>query len=236
MQENNLIVVHDTSPALVKEYSGGYQLSLYNGHSFKLKRGIDFGKPTEKIKKPILYKAGAETIRWEYGVFDRYEILSAIEDVENGFFMYRFKCSLVKFIDGNEIVVSEGYGSANTRESNVGAASGFDVANTKLKIAEKRALLDAVIKMARLSSIFTMDMENDDFMNGAQTITAEKADDFITPAQRKRLFALAAMDGMSSEQTRDWIKAQGFASTKDIKIKSYDELCNKLQTINNLGG
>ena len=194
-----------------------------------MKRGVDFGKPNDKLKKPILYKAGAEIIRWSYGVFDRYELMDHIEDIETGFFMYQFKCLLVKIVDGQEFAVAEGYGSANTRESNVGNASGFDVANTKLKIAEKRALMDAVIKMARLSGIFTQDMENDDFMAQAESITKSGPDSAITPKQRKRIFAMAASAGMSTEQCRNWLKGKGFVSTKDIKQKDYDGLCDELE-------
>lgn len=230
--ENNsqlAIVEGRNLPAEVKEYRGNYELSLFNGASFTLKRDVDFGKPNSKLKKPILYKAGAETIRWNYGVFDRYEIMNRVEDFEHGFFMYQFKCSLVKIIDGQEFVVSEGYGSANTREANVGTASGFDVANTKLKIAEKRSLLDAVIKMARLSNIFTQDMENDDFMEGAKTITKSQPEDDITSKQRQRIFAIAAGVGMTTEQCRNWLKAKGFASTKEIKQKDYENICEALE-------
>jgi hypothetical protein len=229
---NDLVVVYDTSPAMVQAFRGNYNLTIWDGRKFQLERDVDFGKPNAKIKQPILYKAGAEKVRWEYGVFDRYALVNSIQDVENGFFMYTFKCELVKVLpDGKEVVVSEGYGSANTRESNVGAASGFDVANSKLKIAEKRAMVDAVIKMARLSSIFTQDMENDDFMGQAGAIMNEKGTDPITPKQRQRIFAIAANAGMNTEQCRNWLKANGFASTKDIKQDDYDGLCEKLKGV-----
>lgn len=228
---NELVIVNETSRAIVKESRGNYTLTLWNGQDFQLKRGVDFGKPNEKLKQPILYKAGAENIRWQYGVFDRYTVIEKIQDVENGFFMYVFKCELVKYLDGKEVVVSEGYGSANTRESNVGNASGFDVANTKLKIAEKRAMVDAVIKMACLSSIFTQDMENDDFMNQSTTVTTAKEEDTITSKQRQRIFALGADKGMTTEQIRNYLKSAGFASTKDIKQKDYESICNNLQEV-----
>lgn len=227
-QEQGLVVVNGVSPALVKEYRGDYILSIAGGREIQLKRDSDFGKPTEKLKKPILYKGGAEKILWDYGVIDKYEIQHCIEDFESGFFFYRIKCSLIKIIDGVEFVVKEGFGSANTRESNVGTASGFDVANTKLKIAEKRAMVDAVIKLARLSSIFTQDIENDDFMQGATNLTGDAPESNITSKQRQRIFALANAKGLSTEQTRVWLKAQGFASTKDIKQKDYDKLCEQI--------
>lgn len=231
MESNNQLAIMEgrSLPAEVKEFRGNYELSLFNGASFTLKRDVDFGKPNAKLKKPILYKAGAETIRWNYGVFDRYELMHRIEDVDNGFFMYQFKCSLVKILDGQEFVVSEGYGSANTREANVGNASGFDVANTKLKIAEKRSLLDAVIKMARLSNIFTQDMENDEFMDAAKAMTKAQPEDGITAKQRQRIFAIASSVGMTTEQCRNWLKAKGFVSTKEIKQKDYDSICEMLE-------
>ena len=231
MESNNQLAIMEgrSLPAEVKEFRGNYELSLFNGASFTLKRDVDFGKPNAKLKKPILYKAGAETIRWNYGVFDRYELMHRIEDVDNGFFMYQFKCSLVKILDGQEFVVSEGYGSANTREANVGNASGFDVANTKLKIAEKRSLLDAVIKMARLSNIFTQDMENDEFMDAAKAMTKAQPEDSITAKQRQRIFAIASSAGMTTEQCRNWLKAKGFVSTKEIRQKDYDSICEMLE-------
>ena len=36
---------------------------------------------------------------------------------------------------------------------------------------------------------------------------------------------------MTQEQAKTWLTAQGFASTKDIKQKDYDALCNLLETM-----
>ena len=226
----DLVVVNGLSPAVVRDGQGIYELTLWAGHQTGRFRDEDFGKPNAKLKKPILYKGGAEKILWDYGVIDRYELMEHDENPETGYFFYRFKCSLVK-VDpesGKEFVIKEGYGSANTRESNTGAASGFDVANTKLKIAEKRSMVDAVLKLARLSSIFTQDIENDDFMANADTMIAATPESEISAKQRKLLFAKAADAGMSSEQAKQFFRAEGFASTKDIKQKDFDALCDKL--------
>lgn len=223
--------VHNVSYALVSKKSDNYVLTVTDGRQCTLQRDVDFGRPTPKIKKPILYKAGAEKVLWEYGVIDRYELMHSIEDYENGFFMYRFKCSLIAVNNqtGEEVVIKEGYGSANTREASTGGQSGFDGANSRLKMAEKRAMVDAVIKLARLSALFTQDIENEDFMEAGTAMINAKETDFITAKQRQRLFAIGANAGLSTEQVKNVIKAQGFGSTKEIKQSEYDALCTAIQ-------
>ena len=207
-----------------------------------LERNKDFGNPVTKngknaFNQPILFKGGAEKIIKAYKVFPHYELESSIEDVENGFFFYRFRCVLSAYnpASGEMVVVQEGVGSANSRESKGGSASGFDLANSVLKNARKRSMVDAAISLAGLSGIFTQDIENENFMNGANEITQAKDDDTITAKQRQRIFAIAAAHGMTTEQTRTWLKAEGYATTKDIKQKDYDSICEKLEGINNAG-
>ena len=235
-----LMIISAQLPATVKQVRGNYQLSIPNGNLATLERNIDFGNPVTKSGKnafpqPILFKGGAERIIKEYKVFPHYELETSIEDIETGFFMYRFRCDLRAYnpANGELIVVQEGVGSANTRESKTGNQSGFDGANSALKNARKRSMVDAAISLAGLSSIFTQDIENESYMNGATEITSAKDDDPITAKQRQRIFAVASAHGMTTEQTRVWLKAEGFASTKDILQKNYDELCTKLEEVNN---
>ena len=92
-------------------------------------------------------------------------------------------------------------------------------------------MVDAAISLAALSSIFTQDLENETFMQGANEITKLGPDDAITTKQRRRIFAIADQHGMTQEQTKTWLTAQGFASTKDIKQRDYDHLCDMLETM-----
>jgi len=223
--------------ALVEQSRGNYIITPPNGTAVDLKRNTHFGNPVnEKTGKPvfpqpILYKGGAEQVIKAYHVQEHYECEQAIEDPENGFFFYRFKCTLCAFnsATGTQMPVTEGVGSANTRESKTGNQSGFDGANSALKKAKKRAMVDAAISLAGLSSIFTQDLENDAFMKGADEITKLGPDDAITTKQRRRIFAIADQHGMTQEQAKTWLTAQGFASTKDIKQKDYDALCSALE-------
>lgn len=235
-----LVVINAQLPAEVKQVRGNYQLAIPNGGKTNLERNVDFGNPVTKSGKqaftqPILFKGGAEKIIKDYKVFPHYELEASIEDYENGFFFYRFRCDLKAFnpATGEMIVVQEGVGSSNTRESKTGNQSGFDGANSALKNARKRSMVDAAISLAGLSGIFTQDMENTAFMEGANEITTAKDDDAITAKQRQRIFAIANQNGMTTEQTKVWLKANGFASTKDILQKDYDSICEKLGGLNN---
>jgi len=236
MSENTLAIIGQVLPATVAQKRGNYELSLPSGEKRVLERNVDFGNPVTKDGKtafpqPILYKGGAEKIVHDYHVLPRYEIMNAVENEEIGYFFYRFKCALVVYDQAadREIVVQEGYGSSNSRETKGGNASGFNLANSVLKNARKRSMVDAAISLAGLSSIFTQDLENESFMATAVDMATAKDTDPISKNQRQRVFAIAARKGMTTEQTRIWLKAEGFASVKDILLKDYDPLCEKLE-------
>ena len=232
---NELMVMAPLESASITSKRGNYEITTPSGIARELRRDVDFGSPKKAngepvFPKPILYKSGAEKIIRDFKLLDRYIVESATEDAENGFFAYRVKCSLVAYnpATGQEIVYCEGLGCANTRESKTGNQSGFDGANSALKKAKKRAMVDAAISLAGLSSMFTADLENDAFMKGADEITKLGPDDAITTKQRRRIFAIADQHGMTQEQAKTWLTAEGFASTKDIKQKDYDHLCDLL--------
>ena len=88
------------------------------------------------------------------------------------------------------------------------------------------ALSMAVLAISGLSTAFTQDMENEDFMNGANDIAATQDENApINSKQVRRIFALAADQGMSANEVKNKIVAAGFASTKDIKQKDYEAVC-----------
>lgn len=136
--------------------------------------------------KPTLLKPGAEKICMLFGLTPRYEFLHSIEDYTNNFFSYSFKCVLLK----NEKNVAEGVGSCNSKEKryryllvnslpdNYNGESEkvqdkygnvkyrienveiYNYINTILKMAKKRAFVDAILQVSSLSEIFTQDLED----------------------------------------------------------------------------
>ncbi len=118
--------------------------------------GIDFGI-IPNCKKPTLLKSGAEKILNYLGLIARTEVTNRVEDYNVGFFSYETK---VYLIDYNGVVKGEGIGITNTREGKYAKTNGYAVHNTVLKMAKKRALVDAALNVGNLSARFTQDVED----------------------------------------------------------------------------
>jgi len=136
-----------------------------------LKPGEDYGtiKYTKNGKemetKPFLYKSGAEKIAYALGLRILVDIVDKVVD-ENEI-AYTIKCRLFR---NDDVVVSEGFGVASTSEykfwkqvnESMKAGMPKDVAmrsisNTILKMAEKRAVVDAALHIFALSGFFSQD-------------------------------------------------------------------------------
>lgn len=118
--------------------------------------GVDYGI-IPNCKKPSLLKSGAEKILNYLGLIARTEVTNRVEDYNVGFFSYEAK---VYLIDYNGVVKGEGIGITNTREGKYAKTNGYAVQNTVLKMAKKRALVDAALNVGNLSARFTQDVED----------------------------------------------------------------------------
>ena len=123
----------------------------------QLRPKVDFGI-IPGTDKPTLLKPGAEKILMLLGVTSTYELLERVQDYDQGFFAYTVKCELSK--DG--IIITEGLGHCNSRERKFMSqkVDPYTIANTCLKMAKKRAQVDAVLTLASLSDVFTQDIED----------------------------------------------------------------------------
>ncbi len=168
-----------------------------------LKKGHDFGE-VPGTSKPTLLKPGGEKICMLFGLNPEYEFLKTIEDYDKEFFSYNIRCTLFR----NGQPVAQGVGSCNSKEKKyryinvdkvpenyVGQSEEItdkygrvkykinnsdicSLVNTILKMAKKRAFIDAVLQVASLSEVFTQDVEDmGDFIQQEQdaTLTLEQA-------------------------------------------------------------
>lgn len=235
--EQQQVTIYEPQKAIAIANRGNYLISIGN-RELSLKRGVDFDNPDTRngkkaFNQPILLKAGAEKLAFGFGLCQRYTIESKIEQHdENGmFFYYLVRCDLVKPNEWGETVISNSYGSANTAEKRNGFNSAADAANSTLKMAQKRALVGAALAISGLSDMFTQDIENETFMQNANSIIAEKPESPVTTKQIRRLYAIAAEHGMNRQQAQQKLAALGYTSTKDIKQKDYDDVCKKLANV-----
>ena len=123
------------------------QQAVKPGHDIGIIPGTD---------KPTLLKPGAEKIVMMMGLSSRYEIMDKVEDYDKGFFSYNIRCTLSR----QGLDICEGVGNCNSRESKYVTADPYSIANTILKMAKKRAYVDAALSVASLSDIFTQDLED----------------------------------------------------------------------------
>lgn len=209
-----------------------------------LQKGVDYdvipGTP-----KPSLLKSGAENLLRFYGLGHRVVKTNAIEDWEKGFFFYEFKVTVHRtFDDGREFVISECYGSANSKESRYRNHDPYMLVNTLQKMAIKRALVGAALQATGASGLFTQDIEDLDFVdthepanrqqskkpqrngNGRQTNGNGQA----TEQQLKAIFAIGRNKGLSEEEVWSLIgHLFGVQDAKDLTKQQASQLIEELQ-------
>ena len=117
---------------------------------------VDYGF-IPNCDKPALFKSGAEKLCDIFGFSKQIEILNRVEDWEKGLFHYEVKTILINKRTG--IIEAEGIGSCNSKERKYIKQDSYSIINTILKMAKKRAFIDAVLSATRSSGIFTQDIE-----------------------------------------------------------------------------
>lgn len=128
----------------------------------ELKKGTDYGEIEIETKsgkryksKPTLFKPGAEkfcAIMYLRPIFKKDEETYEMSGRPAGLF-----CYLCYLVNQHGETVGEGRGAANLREKINWTE------NNAIKIAEKRAQIDAVLRTGRLSDFFTQDLGTDEF-------------------------------------------------------------------------
>jgi len=122
--------------------------------------GEDYGVVPGTNTKPTLFKPGAEKLNAIFGLAPVVEITNRVEDWDKGFVHYEIKVALIN--KRTTSIDAEGIGSCNSRERRYKNQDAANIANTILKMAKKRALIDATLSATRASGIFTQDLEDMD--------------------------------------------------------------------------
>lgn len=200
----------------ISQFQKVIQSTLHQNHDFGIVPGTD---------KPTLLKPGAEKILMMMGLRSEFEIVDSTRDFEKGFFQYQVRCKLYR----GDMLITEGLGSCNTKERKYIKQDPYTLDNTVLKMAKKRALVDATLLVASLSDIFTQDLEDMD-LEGQQVSNQKRyytdQDGTITVKQAKRMFALAQGD---NDIVREALDTFGYKNSTDVKKVEYDKICEVIQ-------
>lgn len=204
----------------ITQFQKVVQSQLMQNHDY----GVIPGTP-----KPTLLKPGAEKIIMLLGLRSEFDIVDSTRDFDKGFFQYQVKCKLYH----GDMLVTEGLGSCNNRERKYIKMDPYTMDNTVLKMAKKRALVDAALLVGSLSDIFTQDLEDMDL--SGEKVTGRKRyatdqDGTISKAQAKRMFALANGD---ADIVRKVLDEYGYERSDQVKKIKYDEICTKIEAMAN---
>ncbi len=214
-----------------------------------MKTGVDFGtiRFGGKESKPSLFKPGSEKFISLFkltAVFEKDTDTWEMAGSESGVFAYR--CLL---LDSKKRMVGEGRGVSKLTEK-----AGWTI-NNAVKIAEKRAQIDAVLRTGALSDFFTQDLE-DMKQDYDQTPVADNAvptvhmDDHEAPKEekpwnkakemgkkitslqkKKHIMALAdriVMVPLEKNEYKSWIEGQTGLSLTDEHL---DEIIKRLESL-----
>ena len=202
--------------------------------------GVDYGI-IPSVDRPCLFKAGGEKIQYLLGLTPQYTLLDRcyepiIRDAEgklkqDSYYRYEFMCSLYK---GN-IKVAEGVGTANTREKKYVAQAKYgtfpdDLCNTVMKIAKKRAFMDAILAVSCLSDMFTQDLEDNETIKKMKVDKKTKVGK-VTIDDVKTLSMEAWKAGVSKEELYEIMQSVDakYEKSTDIDKKNYPLILNKIQ-------
>lgn len=196
---------------------------------------IDYGL-IPNCKKPTLLKSGAEKILNYLQLIARVCISNRVEDYNENFFSYEV---IIHLLDYNGVVKGEGVGIANTREAKYAKSSGYAVQNTVLKMAKKRAFVDATLNVGNLSARFTQDVENMNLeydiyegKNPEELKKPSKTPRLATNKQIQYLEQLMQQHGNTPETMNRYVKqAYGIDNYTKVTAVQISELIEKYKAI-----
>ena len=174
--------------------------------------GVDYGN-IPKTNKYCLFKSGAEKLCDLYHYGKRFEIISREAcNEEPAYFAYEIKATLFDNQTGQ--IVAEGVGSCNSKEKKYLKYTPFDSANIVLKMAKKRAFVDAVLSATRSSDVFSQDIVDDDGENKSEQPGGTRSDSkpqqqpkpekvqLVSAKQLDYIYSLMSQHRLSVEQVR----------------------------------
>lgn len=168
-----------------------------------LHEGIDFGSiPTSRgLSKPSLWKPGAEKICGMLGVTTHFPTLSLYEDKALRGEAIEFVVLRCELRTGGH-VVAEGIGARRVLETDRG-----DI-NKGLKMAAKSAHIDATLRLAGLSEVFTQDIEDMIEANGELPDAGYEGPP-ATPQNRATEYVDGSCEACGALLVRKWSPKQG---------------------------
>lgn len=242
----------------------------------ELREGYDFGVIPGCGDKLCLLKPGAERIAMIMGLKVHYDFETKIENYEKSFFAYTVKSKLLrgsdilcegfgscnskeekyayKWVSEKQIPKDADREHINVRTTKFGVKYRIDnedtcsIGNTILKMAKKRAMVDAVLTVAALSEIFTQDF--DDLTDSGQSFeitVGNKQEPIATipviEAEKPKIVIVSKENVIKKSKITKFrkmfeghggvvihvLKSCGIPTVEKIPEDKYDEVCDMIK-------
>lgn len=192
--------------------------------------GIDYGI-VPGANKPTLLKPGAEKLCDAFGFSKRVEVTNRLEDWYRRVFHYEVKVTLICKRSG--IIEAEGIGCCNSKESVYKDQSGHDVVNSIMKMAKKRALIDAVLSATRSSDLFTQDIEEMEWLwnKGAKGYASQSIP--VTRKQLSFIFSIVQQKKIPVDEVKAVMQDRySVSESKQLTIQQASNFIDFLKSLN----
>ena len=187
--------------------------------------GVDYGvvQTRRGPSKPSLWKPGAEKICGMLGVTAAFPSLRDYEQAALSGVVLEHVIVRCELRDGAGRIVAEGVGARSLRQD------GGDL-NKSLKMAEKSGMIDACLRMAGLSEIFTQDLEDMAVEPEPARVAPQRgAGGRISPAQVASLEARIRALGLDRARVLSWVaRAWGVCDFADLPRDRFALLIERL--------
>lgn len=202
-----------------------------------LQKDVDFGI-IPGTKKPTLLKPGAEKLCQLFSLRPKLELISSTQDwtgqqhgLDFPLFSFHYRVSLCRH--GELLAEGEGVcSSAEYKYRKQGQQGIFNSQNTICKMAQKRALVAAVLVACGASEFFTQDME--DF---EANLNNNPKDEQQCKEARAKIYAARDKLGWSNEEARKFAsETVGATHTDKMSLDQLLQLLEKMQAQVQSGG
>lgn len=227
--EKNELAVIPEKGLTIQEFKNQHQelakfIKAQLRESKDISRGGDYGiVPT--AKKKSLFKPGAEKLLKFFGLVASYELLKEIEDFDNGFVFYKYRCIIKHGATG--MFVADAIRSSNNKEGWIRSKTVYEAANSADAKAQKRALVAATVQATMASEIFDADISDNDDEAPNKPVTKDE-----DPRRIKVMgayFAAARDRGFTPEQAKNAAHRKlGVESLKDVSNNDIEKLTEEL--------
>ncbi|MCG2660958.1 MAG: hypothetical protein L6437_12025 [Kiritimatiellae bacterium] len=209
-------------------------------------KGTHYGTVPGCGTKMVLLKPGADVLAMTFRLVPQFKVERT--NLDNGHREYDVTCSMHS-PDGS--LLGQGVGSASSMEKKYRYRKNesgqrienediADVMNTVLKIAKKRAHIDATLTVTGAADIFTQDLIDEDEPKrppvAMPTETAQAPEQAVPPAgstgakisepQVKRMLAKSHASNVTQEDLRLYLRGFGIEHFGGVPRALYDQVCN----------